>query len=83
MVVANEKTRRLNVVVNETLIEWASTTAANRGMTVSAFVRHALEVECRRSQDEAIAQAVELLAPLYAEGTELAAFSALDADEFA
>ncbi|OGP57372.1 MAG: hypothetical protein A2V67_10045 [Deltaproteobacteria bacterium RBG_13_61_14] len=83
MVVAREKTRRLNVVINESLIEWASSTAENRGMTVSAFVRHALEVECRRSQDEAIAQAVDVLAPLYAEGTELTAFSALDADDFA
>jgi len=83
MVVAREKTRRLNVVINESLIEWASSTAENRGMTVSAFVRHALEVECRRSQDEAISQAVDVLAPLYAEGTELTAFSALDADDFA
>lgn len=77
------KTRRLNIMISESLIEWASTTADTRGITVSAFVREALERECQRAQEQAIAQAAEALAPLYNSDEDLTAFSALDGDDFA
>lgn len=77
------KTRRLNIMISESLIEWASTTAETRGITVSAFVREALEREWERSQEEAIAQAAEALAPLYMSDENLTAFLALDGDDFA
>lgn len=77
------KTRRLNIMISEYLIEWASATAETRGITVSAFVREALEKECERSQEQAIAQAAEALAPLYNSDENLAAFLALDGDDFA
>jgi len=77
------KTRRLNIMISESLIEWASTTADTRGITVSAFVREALERECQRAQEQAIAQAAEALAPLYNSDEDLTAFSALDRDDFA
>ena len=77
------KTRRLNIMISEYLIEWASATAETRGITVSAFVREALEKECERSQEQAIAQAAEALAPLYNSDENLTAFLALDGDDFA
>ena len=77
------KTRRLNIMISESLIEWASATAETRGITVSAFVREALEKECERSQEQAIAQAAEALAPLYNSDENLTAFLALDGDDFA
>lgn len=76
------KTRRLNVMISESLIEWASTTAKTRGITVSAFVREALEKECERAREQVIAQAAEALAPLYSDDN-LTAFLALDGDDFA
>lgn len=83
MITEAPKTRRLNVMISESLIEWASATAETRGITVSAFVREALERECERSQEEAIAQAAEALAPLYTSDENLTAFLALDGDDFA
>jgi len=77
------KTRRLNIMISESLIEWASTTAETRGITVSAFVRQALEKECERAQEQAIAQAAEALAPLYSADENLTAFLALDGEDFA
>ena len=77
------KTRRLNIMVSEPLIEWASSTAEARGISLSAFVCEALEKELERSQEQELAQAAETLAPLYATDEELTAFLALDGDEFA
>lgn len=77
------KTRRLNIMISESLIEWASATAETRGITVSAFVREALVKECERAQEQAIAQAAEALALLYNSDENLTAFLALDGDDFA
>ena len=77
------KSRRLNVMISESLIERTARTAQTRGMTVSALVREALERECERSHEEAIAQAAEALAPLYTSDENLAAFLALDGEDFA
>jgi len=77
------KTRRMNVLMTEDLVECLSITAQSRGMTVSAFVRHAVERECQRSREDSIAAAAEALAPLYESDKELTAFSALDGEDFA
>lgn len=83
LVVDAPKTRRLNIMVSENLIEWATVTAESRGVTVSALVREALERELERSREVAIAKAADCLAPLYKSIDELTAFTALDAEEFA
>jgi len=70
-------------MISETLIEWASKTAEIRGISVSAFVREALERERARSREQAIIQAAESLAALYRSDENLTAFLALDGDDFA
>lgn len=77
------RTRRVNIVINETLIEWASTTAETRGISMSAFVREALERERERYREEAIAKAADVLAPLYSTDANLTAFTDLDGEDFA
>jgi len=47
----------LNLVISEDLIDWASSAAERRGMSVSALVREALERERERSREEALAEA--------------------------
>ncbi len=76
------KDRRLNLMISETLLERASLAAEALGISVSAFVREALENECERSQEQAIARAAEALAPLYVADENRTAFSALDSDDF-
>ena len=81
---ANEspKTRRLNILVSESLIECLAANAEDRGMTMSAFVRQAVEKECERTQDQLLAEAADSLLSLYETDKELTAFSDLDAEEF-
>ena len=83
MVTETARTRRVNIVVNETLIQWASTTAESRGISVSALVREALEKERDRYREEAIAKAAESLVSLYSTDQNLVAFTALDGEDFA
>jgi post-segregation antitoxin (ccd killing protein) len=77
------KTRRVNLMISETLLEWASRTAETRGISVSALVREALEREREQAREQAIAQAAESLAALYRSDENLTAFLALDGDDFA
>ena len=77
------KTRRVNIMISETLIEWASRTAETRGISVSALIREALEREREQSREQAIAQAAESLAAVYRSDENLTAFLALDGDDFA
>ena len=77
------KTRRVNLMISETLIEWASRTAETRGISVSALIREALEREREQTREQAIAQAAESLAALYRSDENLTAFLALDGDDFA
>jgi len=77
------KTRRVNIMISETLIEWASRTAKTRGISVSALVREALERERDQSREQAIAEAAESLAALYRSDENLSAFRALDGDDLA
>lgn len=83
MVTDDPKNRRLNIMIGENLVEWAVRTAEIKGITLSALVREALERECERSREEAIAEAAEALAPLYASDEKLTEFLALDGEEFA
>lgn len=77
------KTRRLNIMVSESLIECLAANAEDRGMSMSAFVREAVEKECERTQEKVLAEAAESLASHYESDSELTAFLALDGDEFA
>jgi post-segregation antitoxin (ccd killing protein) len=77
------KTRRLNIMVSESLIECLSANAEDRGMSMSAFVRQAVERECERSQEQVLTEAAESLASLYESDNELTAFLVLDGEEFA
>lgn len=77
------KTHRLNIMISEPLIEWASSTAEARGISVSALVREALERELERSREQEIARVAEALAPFYSADEELTAFTALDGEDFA
>lgn len=77
------KTRRLNIMVSESLIECLAANAEDRGMSMSAFVRQAVERECERTQDQVLAEAAESLASLYESDSELTAFLTLDGEEFA
>jgi predicted DNA-binding protein len=82
---ANEapKNRRINILLSEELIERLSTSAEERGISMSAFVREAVEKECERTQEQVLAEAAESLAALYETDGELTAFTALDGEDFA
>jgi predicted DNA binding CopG/RHH family protein len=58
------KTCRINIMLSESLIECLAAGAEDRGMSMSAFVRQAVERECERMQNLILAEAVESLAPL-------------------
>jgi predicted DNA binding CopG/RHH family protein len=58
------KTRRINIMLSESLMECLAASAEDRGMSMSAFVRQAVERECERMQNLILAEAVESLAPL-------------------
>lgn len=79
----SSKSRRINVMVSEPLVEWASEAAEERGMSLSALVRQALERERERLLEQEISEAAEELAELYESDDELTAFAALDSEDFA
>ena len=76
------KTRRLNILLSQSLVECLSASAEDRGMSMSAFVREAVEKECKRTQEQILAEAAESLATLYESDKELTAFMALDGEDF-
>lgn len=79
----SKKSRRLNIMVSESLVEWAMSTAESRGMSLSALVRESLEAERERTLDQKIAEAAESLVDMYENDQELTAFTSLDGDDFA
>jgi post-segregation antitoxin (ccd killing protein) len=79
----SKKSRRLNIMVSESLVEWATSTAESRGMSLSALVRESLEAEKERTLDQKIAEAAESLAEMYENDQELTAFTSIDGDDFA
>ena len=74
--------RRLNILVQEPLAEWVTTSAAERGISTSALIRDALERERIRQKEEAIEYAAEALADAYLHDPELTALTALDVEDF-
>jgi post-segregation antitoxin (ccd killing protein) len=76
------KTRRLNILLSESLVESLVASAEDRGMSMSAFVREAVERECARTQEKVLAEAAESLAVLYESDKELTSFTALDGEDF-
>lgn len=79
----SKKTRRLNVLISESLVDWAASTAESRGMSLSALVRESLEAEKERTLERRISEAAEALANMYEVDDELTAFTSLDGDDFA
>jgi hypothetical protein len=77
-----KKNRRLNILVSESLVEWATNVAESRGLSLSAFVRQSLEAERERILERQISSAAEMLVDVYENDGELTAFTSLDGDEF-
>lgn len=83
MPIDEKQARRLNIMIGEGLFAWVAETAEERGQSVSALIREALERERRRETEDRLRRASEELAGLYRDDTELRAFRALDAEDFA
>jgi len=77
------KSRRLNVVLSDSLLARLSSTAESKGISVSEFVRRAIENECAQAQEATLARAAASMAPLYESNPELTVFTALDGENFA
>ena len=77
-----KKNKRLNILVSESLVDWAASTAESRGISLSAFIRQSLEAEKERILESQISSAADLLVDLYENDDELTAFTSLDGDEF-
>ncbi len=74
--------KRLNIIISEPLFEWTAETARARGITVSEYIRTALEKELQRSRDAGLADAADRLAGIYEAGCDLTTFTTLDSEEF-
>ncbi|MGD8849283.1 MAG: hypothetical protein PVF18_06140 [Anaerolineales bacterium] len=81
-VAKEKKNKRLNILVSESLVDWAASTAEARGISLSAFVRQSLEAEKERILESQISSAADLLVDLYENDDELTAFTSLDGDGF-
>lgn len=81
-VTKEKKNKRLNILVSESLVDWAASAAEARGISLSAFVRQSLEAEKERILESQISSAADLLVDLYENDDELTAFTSLDGDEF-
>ena len=68
--------------MSESEMERLSAAAEHSGISMSAFVRLAVERESDRNRERALEEAAELLASLYESDSELTAFTALDGDAF-
>ena len=79
----SSKSKRLNVIMNESLVEWATSAAQSRGISLSALIRYSVEAERERSLEQQIFDAAESLASMYENDEELTAFASLDGDDFA
>ncbi len=76
------RNRRLNVVMSELEIERLSAAAEHSGMSMSAFVRLAVDHETNRRQERELEEAAEALASMYELHSELTVFTALDGEDF-
>ncbi len=80
--VSGEKTQRLNILISKSLEKRLTSAAIKRGISKSAYVRLALELEFDREQEVKLQRAVRELAPLYEADKELTAFTDLDGEDF-
>ena len=79
---SSRKSKRINILINESLNKQLSRAAKCSGVTKSAFVRVALEREFARDKQLELECVVHDLARLYEASQELTAFSALDGEDF-
>ena len=77
-----EKTRRLNILISESMYEQLSEIVERYDESKSGFVRRAMEREFERRKKRELEQAAEELAPLYESDEELTAFTSLDSEDF-
>ena len=76
------QTRRRNIGCSEDLDKCLVSSAESTGLTVTAFIRKAVERECELAQDLELTKAAELLAGMYETDEELTAFTGIDGDDF-
>ncbi|MCH8875207.1 MAG: hypothetical protein IIA89_00105 [Chloroflexi bacterium] len=76
------KSRRLNIVMSDSEREHLSEAAKRSGMSISAFVRLAVEKESDRQRERELEEAAEALAFMYESDGELSAFLSIDGDDF-
>jgi len=79
---SSRKSKRINILINESLNKQLSRAAKCSGVTKSAFVRVALEREFARDKQLELECVVHDLAQLYEASQALNAFSALDGEDF-
>jgi predicted transcriptional regulator len=77
-----EKTRRLNILISESVHEKLIDMAEKDNESKSAFVRQAVEREYERRKLEELERTAAQLAPLYESDEELTAFTSLDSEDF-
>ncbi len=78
---SGEKTQRINILISKSLEKRLTSAAIKRGISKSAYVRHAIEREFDREQEVKLERAVRELAPLYETDKELTAFTDLDGED--
>jgi len=76
------KSQRLSILLSDELNVRLSETAETKGVSVSAFVRHAVQRECDLAEEQELAKAADALATLYESDEELTVFTALDSEDF-
>jgi len=76
------KSKRINIILNESVNQQLSQAAKSSGITKSAFVRVALEREFARDKQLELECVVHDLSRLYEASKELTAFTALDGEDF-
>jgi antitoxin component of RelBE/YafQ-DinJ toxin-antitoxin module len=79
---SSRKSKRINILINESLNQQLSQAAKSSGITKSAFIRVALEREFARDKQLELECVVHDLARLYEASQELTAFTALDGEDF-
>ncbi len=79
---SQDKTRKIQIMISDSLNNQLSQASDRSGVTKSAFVRVALEREFARDKQLELECVVHNLARLYEASQELTAFSALDGEDF-
>ncbi len=77
-----EKTRRLNILISESLHDQLNEMTEKSNESKSDFVRQAIKKEFERRIEKQLEQAAAELAHLYETDEELIAITGLDGEEF-